>query len=172
MLSYMNDAPIEHSEWADLLVEAVAALPNQVPNLADLVARGKAERLLCSAAAAFLRRHERTRGYAIETDWPCHAPGERKELRDLSALDTAGYPQMELEAKALYTFDVVLEGNRRDRGGAKPSHILVKWFDDAVRRLRPAADRGEACFVLSFVTHLMGPVPALSFAAKLREESD
>lgn len=71
----------------------------------------------------------------------------KNEWRDLAVADSGGAVVLELEAKALYSFDVTNEGRRRDRRGIKPRDLLADHGTE-VTRLRPAAARGETCFLL------------------------
>ena len=146
--------------WAALLGPALETLPSRFPDgyLALLLGPGLRENLVRDEIAAILRGQVREDGFTVRTEYPEPEPmGDKPENHDLAVLDNTGVAVLELEAKALYSFDALVEGRRRDaRGGMlQPTHRLTR-HREAVERLGPAAARGETCFVLSLVTHIMG----------------
>jgi hypothetical protein len=125
--------------WATLLGEALDALPSRFPPgaLAALLATGKNENRLRDAIASFLRGQVQAEGYEVSTTYRTSDRG-KPEIRDLAVFDRAGNPVVELEAKAMYSFDVI----------AAPAVFLhdERWHGGDMARLRPAVARGEAGF--------------------------
>ncbi len=62
-------------------------------------------------------------------------------------------PVIEVEAKALYTLDVLTAGRNKDFLWRRKGH------GGDVLKMKPAIDAGRACYLLSLVTHLDGSVP-------------
>src|SRR5258707_10122798 len=108
------------------------ALPERIPHLAPLTAAGKVENRMRNAIASFLRDHVRADGYTVRTNYPARELDRDEELRDLAVLDGNDTTVLELEAKAIYSFDVLDEGRRRAIRGDKASDIRADWPGRAV----------------------------------------
>jgi hypothetical protein len=143
------DIPLDNAGWAALIGDALTALPGFFPvgALAYITATSKAENPVRDAIAFFIHERVRTAGYAVAREW--------LKRRDLAVLDQGGAAAVQLEAKALYGFDV-LSCRRR------ASFLTGMKFGHGkdVVSLRPAVADGQACFLLSLVTHPMAPIPS------------
>jgi hypothetical protein len=145
----MNDVPADHRGWAQLLARAIDSLPHCFPDgaLAYLTATSKVEDPVRDAIAYFIHQHVSASGHKVGREYQIDGSS-----RDLAVLDPDGAAVVELEAKAMYSFNVI---NR-------PDELLKgeRWHGGDASKLQAAmAARGDACFLLSLVTHLMTRVP-------------
>jgi hypothetical protein len=143
----------DNDDWGTELMAALGAVPGQFPPgaLAYLTATSKVEFPVRDAVASFLHTRHGERGLFVAREW--------RERRDLAVLDTAGNPVVQLEAKALYGFDV---SNQRTRT-AFLTGTRFGLAKDAASLAAPAAS-GQACFLLTILTHPMGEIPHVDYS--------
>lgn len=116
------------------------------------------------AIAYFMHERVSTSGHKVAREYQSDATS-----RDLAVLDAKGAAVVELEAKAMYSFNVI---NR-------PDELLTgeEWHGGDFKKLHAAIAREEACFLLSLVTHLMARVPdelllIIKYARKSGQHND
>jgi len=142
------------------------ALPRCFPDggLAYLTATSKVENPVRDAIAYFMHERVGSSGHKVAREYQSDATS-----RDLAVLDAKGAAVVELEAKAMYSFNVI---NR-------PDELLTgeEWHGGDFKKLHAAIAREEACFLLSLVTHLMARVPdelllIIKYARKSGQHND
>jgi hypothetical protein len=162
----MSDVPADHADWAQFLARAMDSLPQCFPDgaLAYLTATSKVEGPVRNAIAYFI--HQRVAEWGLRVAREYRIDGTS---RDITVLDRTNTATLELEAKAMYSFDVIDSRDVFLKGEA--------WHGGDAKKLQAAVARGEACFLLSLVTHLMAHVPdellsVIKYAGKRREHND
>lgn len=132
-------------DWHSMTVAGIQALPDRfLPGtLGYLTATSKVEGPVRDALATYFYEH-------LGSEWP--VAREWTDRRDLAILHR-GEPMMELEAKALYGFDVLQQWHRRD--------YLLGWRGHAgdVLGMAETIKSSGTAYLLSIVTHPMSAIP-------------
>lgn len=138
--------PVE-AGWTAALASALDRLPSRFPSgaLGYLTATSKVERPVCDAVAHMLHEKHGSDGIMVAREWI-----GRRDLAIVQGSRTL----VDIEAKALYSLDVVRDSHRRKfLSGLKFGHAKD------VHRLIPVIDSGGLAYLLSLVTHPGGLVP-------------
>lgn len=148
-------APTTRDQWTATLAGCLDGVADRMgyQRLGYLAAASKVELQVRDELAFTLHQALADTGWQVCREW---LPGHR----DLVVIDAAGGPLMELEAKALYSFDAASPTKRAQfLTGNKSSH------GRDVAKLTASVAAGTPSFLLSLVTHLGAVVPPGSWTA-------